>query len=156
MKGSVMFLNGTSVRHEEMAQRLFSIVTRFCLALPREHRRANHLKELEFITLKILKNGGTMIVGHIQRLLGVLPAQMSRIIRSLENRDRPLVSCRINPHDKRKIDVCLTLAGEKALTDYENLRLRGIADLLQTLSEEDLESLRILLDKLQLVPERIS
>jgi hypothetical protein len=42
-----------------------------------------------------------------------LPAQMSRIIRSLEARERPMIVCRINPQDKRKIDVCLTAAGEK-------------------------------------------
>jgi CRISPR system Cascade subunit CasE len=48
-----------------------------------------------------------MIVGDIQRLLGVLPAQMSRIIRSLENRDRPLIACHINPRDKRKVDVVM-------------------------------------------------
>jgi DNA-binding MarR family transcriptional regulator len=89
-----------------------------------------------------------MIVGDIQRLLGVLPAQMSRIIRSLENRDRALIACRINPRDKRKIDVCLTSAGEKALTDYRDASVSRIVELLRHLSEEDQEDLTRSLDKL--------
>ena len=92
-----------------------------------------------------------MIVGDIQRLLGVLPAQMSRIIRSLENRPTALIACRINPHDKRKIDVDMTEAGEKALLDYQALRVRRIVELLQDLPEEDQEDLVRLLDKIRVM-----
>ena len=90
-----------------------------------------------------------MIVGDIQRLLGVLPAQMSRIIRSLEGRDPPLISCQINPHDKRKVDVHLTEAGERALTDYISPRVGALAELLGRLSADEREVLAHLLDKLQ-------
>src|SRR5437763_4813175 len=89
-----------------------------------------------------------MIVGDIQRLLGVLPAQMSRVIRSLEGRDRPLISCRINARDKRRIDVCLTPAGEKALLEYQGARVGRIVDLLRNLSEEDQDDLVRLLERL--------
>lgn len=150
-----MLLTGTSVRHEELALRLFSAVTQFCLLLPRERRQPGDLKKIEYLTLKILDSGGVMIVGDIQRLLGVLPAQMSHIIRSLENRERPLLACRINPQDKRKIDVCLTLAGEKALAEYESRHIRGIADLLQRLPEEDLEGIQLLIEKLHFPQERV-
>src|SRR5437870_211463 len=92
---------------ENLAHNLFDVVTRFCLAVPRGRRRSGDLKEVEFLTLSILQHHDTLIVGEIQRMLGVLPAQMSRIIRSLEARERPLIACRINPHDKRKIDVAL-------------------------------------------------
>jgi DNA-binding MarR family transcriptional regulator len=149
-----MIASGAGVRHEELARQLFSVVTRFCFALPRGRRRAGDLKEIEFLTLSILSSHGTMIVGDIQRLLGVLPAQMSRVIRSLEGRDRPLIACRINPQDKRKIDVCLTSAGEKALAEYREYRVRGIADLLRQLPEDDLDDIHALLDKLQPLPER--
>lgn len=149
-----MLASGVGVRHEELAHQLFSVVTQFCLAMPRARRRAGDLKEVEYLTLSILHNQGTMIVGDIQRLLGVLPAQMSRIIRSLEGRDRPLITCRINANDKRKIDVGLTPAGEKALLDYRGARVRGITDLLHRLPEEDLEGLQGLLDKLQSAPDR--
>src|ERR1700730_11260891 len=102
-----------------ISRELFELVTHINMAALRGRRRPEDLKELEFLTLTILQEQGTMIVGDIQRLLGVLPAQMSRIIRSLENRERPLIACRINPRDKRKIDVCLTASGEKGLLDYQ-------------------------------------
>jgi DNA-binding MarR family transcriptional regulator len=149
-----MIASGAVVRADELARELFSVATHFCLALPRGRRRAGDLKDIEFLTLTILSSHGTMIVGDIQRLLGVLPAQMSRIIRSLEARERPLIACRINPHDKRKIDVCLTGPGEKALADYREQRVRAIADLLRRLPEDDLGDIHGLLDKLQTAPER--
>ena len=73
---------------------------------------------------------------------------MSRIIRSLENRAEPLISCRINPRDKRKIDVYLTPAGENALADYQALQVKALADVLRFLPEDDQDDLGRLLDKL--------
>jgi DNA-binding MarR family transcriptional regulator len=151
-KGGFMLANGTSVRHEELAHRLFAVVTQFCLGTPRGRRRGGDLKKIEFLTLKILDLHGTMIVGDIQRLLGILPAQMSRVIRSLESRERALVACCINPHDKRKVDVLMTPAGEKTLRAYEDLRIQGISDLLHRLADDDLENIQLLLDKLQYLP----
>jgi DNA-binding MarR family transcriptional regulator len=145
---------GTGQRVEEIAQDLFGVVTRICLSALRGRRRGADLKEVEFLTLSILQAHGTMIVGDIQRLLGVLPAQMSRIIRSLEARERPLISCRINNRDKRKIDVCLTTAGEKALCDYQGTRIGRLVELLRDLSDEDQDDLIRLVDKLGGLLER--
>src|SRR5437588_3603449 len=102
---------GTGHRLEDLAHELFNVVTQICLSTLRGRRRGGDLKEVEFLTLSLLHDNGTMIVGDIQRLLGILPAQMSRVIRALENRDRPLIHCRINTRDKRKIDVVLTGSG---------------------------------------------
>src|SRR5712671_5314664 len=143
-----MIASGAGLRADELARELFSVATHFCLALPRGRRRAGDLKDIEFLTLTILSGHGTMIVGDIQRLLGVLPAQMSRIIRSLENRDRALISCRINSRDKRKIDVCLTPSGEKALLDYQGKRIGRIVELLHNLPDEEHDELVRLLEKL--------
>jgi DNA-binding MarR family transcriptional regulator len=140
--------SGTGVRVEEIAQDLFEVVTQIGLSTLRGRRRVADLKEVEFLTLSVLHNRETMIVGDIQRVLGVLPAQMSRIIRSLEDRDRPLIQCRINPRDKRKIDVCLTPAGDKALLDYRNASVSRIVEHLHHLSEEDQEDLNRSLEKL--------
>jgi DNA-binding MarR family transcriptional regulator len=137
------------MRLEELAQNLFDVVTQFCLAVPRGRRRAGDLKEVEFLTLSILHHHDTLIVGEIQRMLGVLPAQMSRIIRALETRDHPLIACRINPQDKRKIDVALTPAGVVAFQDYQTVRVRTISGLLHNLTDEDREDLQRLLEKLQ-------
>ena len=145
---------GTGHRTVDIAQELFEVVTQICLSTLRGRRRLGDLKEIEFLTLAILQANGTMIVGDIQRILGVLPAQMSRVIRSLENRERPLIECRINPRDKRKIDVCLTTFGEKSLFDYQGVRVGRIVDRLQNLSEEDQEELIRALNKLHGLLER--
>src|SRR5437588_5891881 len=135
-------------RLEELAHHLFDVVTRFCLAVPRGRRRTGDLKEIEFLALSLLHQREKLIVGDIQRQLGVLPAQMSRIIRALENRERPLIACRINPQDKRKIDVALTPAGVAAFQEYQASRVRTIAALLARLDPDDLDDLQRLLAKL--------
>lgn len=145
---------GTSHRALDLAQELFEVVTQICLSTLRGRRRHGDLKEIEFLTLSILQAGGTMIVGDIQRILGVLPAQMSRVIRALENRERPLIECRINTRDKRKIDVCLTSWGEKSLLEYQGARVSRIVDRLQNLSEEDQEDLVQALHKLHALLEK--
>jgi DNA-binding MarR family transcriptional regulator len=139
---------GTGHRLDDVAHELFQLVTQICLSTLRGRRRGGELKEVEFLTLSLLQSNGTMIVGEIQRLLGILPAQMSRVIRSLENRDRALIQCRINPRDKRKIDVCLTNHGEKVLLEYQSSRVGSIVERLQNLSEDDQEELIRALTKL--------
>ncbi len=136
---------------DEVSQSLFGLITRFCLAVPRSRRRANDLKEVEFLTLALLHQYEPRIVGDLQRLLGVLPAQMSRIIRSLEAREGPLISCRINAHDKRKIDVCLTPAGARALQEYQAQHVQALTELLCHLSDGEQDDLVRLLDKLHCV-----
>jgi DNA-binding MarR family transcriptional regulator len=133
---------------DHLALDLFEVFTRLALPSLRSRRRTGDLREVEFLTLSLLQGHGTMIVGDIQKLLGVLPAQMSRIIRSLEGRDRPLIHCRINARDKRKVDVAVTAAGEKALSDYQADRVGRLAERLRVLSEDDLEDLARLGQKL--------
>ena len=148
-----MIVKTTAVGLDELAHRSFDFFTRLSLTLPLGRRRhADDLKELEFLTLAILRQHRTMIVGDIQRILGILPAQMSRIIRSLEDHDSPLIACQINPHDKRKVDVQLTDAGEQALADYIAPRVTALAELLAKLTADEREALAELLDKLQPPP----
>ena len=135
-------------RLEAIAHDLYELITHLCLAAPRR-RRAGDLKEIEYLALALLQDRPTMIVGDMQRLLGILPAQMSRVIRSLESRQWPLIECRINPQDKRKIDVVLTEAGEKAIHEYQGVRVHRIAQLLQDLPEDDQESLIHLLNRVR-------
>ncbi len=144
-----MIANGTGIPTEDLAHRLIEVVAQLGLAAPRGRRRNADLKEAEFLTLSILHQRDSLIVGDIQRQLGVLPAQMSRIIRSLEDRDQPLIACRINPQDKRKIDVALTPAGAKAFQQHETSRTRAVATLLGRLPEDDLDDLQRLLEKVQ-------
>jgi DNA-binding MarR family transcriptional regulator len=149
-----MVASGTGVRLEETAKDLFEVVTQLGLTTLRGRRRSGDLKEVEFLTLAILHDHRSMIVGDIQRFLGVLPAQMSRIIRSLENRDRPFIACQMNPRDKRKVDVCLTAVGEKALFDYESRQTDRLIELLRDLPEGEQQDINRLVDKLHGLLER--
>ena len=144
-----MIATGTGIPLEDLAHRLIEIVAQLGLAVPRGRRRNGDLKEVEYLTLSILHQRDSLIVGDIQRQLGVLPAQMSRIIRSLEDRDQPLIACRINPQDKRKIDVILTAAGAQAFQGHHTSRVRAVAGLLGRLPEDDLDDLHRLLEKVQ-------
>jgi len=144
-----MVATPTHLRLDETAQTLFQVLAQFGLTIPRVRRRNSDLKEIEFLTLSLLQQHDTMIVGEIQRQLGVLPAQMSRILRALDMRDRPLIACRINPQDKRKVDVTLTSAGMKALREYQTARVQQITTLLGQLAEGDLDCLHRLLDRFQ-------
>lgn len=144
-----MSASGTMVHADGLAHDLFMVVTQLCVAMPRAHRRTGELKELEYLTLAALRDNGTMIVGDIQRMLGVLPAQMSRIIRSLEGRDHPLIACQINANDKRKIDVALTQEGFQKVHEHQSARIHGITEVVQRLTEEDREDLGRLLDVLR-------
>jgi DNA-binding MarR family transcriptional regulator len=139
---------GTSHRIDDIAQELFQVVTQICLSTLRGRRRTGDLKEVEFLTLSLLQDHGIMIVGDIQRILGILPAQMSRVIRSLEARERPLIECRINSRDKRKIDVELTGHGEKALLEYQGKRVGRIVEQLNSLTDEDQDDMMRSLHKL--------
>jgi DNA-binding MarR family transcriptional regulator len=143
-----MVATGTEMRVQELAQNIFDLVTQFCLVAPRGRRRSGDLKDVEFLTLSLLHSYQTLIVGDIQRQLGVLPAQMSRIIRSLETRERPLISCRINSNDKRKIDVVLTAEGIAAFQEYQSARIGSISNLIGKLPEDDLDDLQRLMAKL--------
>lgn len=134
---------------ERLAQEVFEVVRQLSLAAPRGRRRPGDLKEGEFLTLAMLQDNGTMTVGEIQRELGVLPAPMSRIIRSLENRDRPTVTCRLNPQDKRKIDVTMTEEGMKLLGEYSRHRVARILDVLRELQEDEQEALATIVERVR-------
>lgn len=144
-----MVASGAGTKIDALAHDLFDVVTWFSLAVPRGRRRTGELREIEFLTLSLLHHREPLIVGDIQRQLGVLPAQMSRIIRALETRERPLISCRINAQDKRKIDVALTPAGRSAFLEYQSDRVRTISALLSALSPDDLGELHRLVGQLQ-------
>lgn len=104
-------------------------------------RSANpELSESQYLTLDLLVHAGeaTPTVGELQRTIGVLPAQMSRIIRSLETAfDSPLIRCQLNQNDKRRIDVHLTRDGRRVYESFRESRLAKTRDILRHLSDED-------------------
>ena len=99
---------------------------------------ASDLTESEFVALDLLAKNQPLTVGQLQRSVGVLPAQMSRVIRSLEEKtDKPLIECTINVNDRRKVDVMLTETGRKAHLSYRAVRLARTVEVLAELGDRD-------------------
>lgn len=108
------------------------------------------LSETEGLTLDLLAKNRVMSVGEIQKAIGVLPAQMSRIIRSLEDKGgQAFISCSINSEDRRKIDVSLTETGAKAIAEYRNARMSTILTSLAVLSQSEREEFMRMLRKIR-------
>jgi DNA-binding MarR family transcriptional regulator len=88
--------------------------------------------------LDLLARHQPMTVGQLQRGIGVLPAQMSRVMRSLEEKgDKPLIDCTINAQDRRKVDVALTDSGRNAYQSYRTSRLARSVEVLGQLKQRD-------------------
>jgi DNA-binding MarR family transcriptional regulator len=106
------------------------------------------LTETEFLTLDAVANAESQTVGQLRKHVGVLPAQMSRILRSLERRsDKPLIRCAINPADRRRIDVTITEAGRKAYRAFRDARVSLSAETLAQLPPQDVRELMRIIEK---------
>jgi len=131
---------------EAMADQIMAL-TRLTWAsrLKLRKARADELTNTEFLALDFLERDAPLTVGQLQRRIGILPAQMSRVIKALEKRfPKKLVSCTINATDKRKIDLALTDAGRRTLASFKKVRLAYCIEALRMLSEADrLEFMRI-------------
>ena len=123
----------------QLALQMFDLTKLSWLRSQREKLKGGYdLSESEFLTLDALEDVDSLSVGQLRRLVGVLPSQMSRIIKALEQRyDEKLVLCSINPQDKRKIDVSITLRGRRAIEAYRRAKIQMIAASLRSLSARD-------------------
>jgi DNA-binding MarR family transcriptional regulator len=116
--------------------------SRFRAASRRDDDSGSSLTETETLALDLLDRQGEMTVGEIQKGIGVLPAQMSRIVRSLEDKGgEAYIKCTINPQDRRKIDVVITPAGRKALSAYREERLGATMKVLSILEPPERDEL---------------
>jgi DNA-binding MarR family transcriptional regulator len=133
---------------QEFALEVFELSKNVWAAQSRAKARDGaELSETEFLALDLLVRAEhPLSVGEIQRQIGILPAQMSRVVRALESKsEAPLISCRINQEDKRKIDVELTPAGVAAHRAYRQAKLGSIEKILLSLDNADREEfMRIL------------
>jgi DNA-binding MarR family transcriptional regulator len=143
---------------EAIAQELFRLNFMFW-TLRHRHRISDpfDLTDPEFVTLDTLAERGMCTVGEIQQVLDVRPAQMSRIIRSLENKlDKALITCSINPTDKRKINVTITEQGRKARDDYKNRWISSNVKLLKGLNDSEQVELERLVNRFhQIMTEQL-
>lgn len=122
---------------EAMAEEVFDLSNLASTVRARAASAASELSEAEYLALDVLAREQPMTVGEIQKRIGVQPAQMSRILRALESRTRSLVECRINPQDRRCVDVTLTAAGKAAHQNYRQARLGFITQIFANLSPDD-------------------
>ncbi len=137
-----------------MATEIFDLYRLIAAARSRRPTGPDDLSETEFITLDLLAKAESLTIGEVQKCIGVVPAQMSRIVRSLEEHGgRGFVGCKINPSDRRRVDVSLTESGREAHEKFVNARLGSMHDILTVLSPDDREHfmriMRILKDAFQ-------
>lgn len=131
--------DGKTKSLEALAEEIFELTTLSWRARTSQRDKSGvDLSESEFLSLDLLAKSEPRTVGEIQRGIGILPAQMSRVIRTLENKfARPLIQCAINPGDKRRIDVRLTEAGRRAHQAFRSSRLSAAVAILGELREKD-------------------
>ena len=124
---------------KEMADELLQMQTLAAATRSRSRKKgAADLTETEFLTLDLLTKSKTMTVGEIQKQIGILPAQISRVVRSLEKRpDGALIKCGINRTDKRKVDVQISKVGRQLHKNYKQVRLDGMMGFLEVLNRQD-------------------
>lgn len=140
-----------SAEFDRMTQEIFELIKLASTARARARAgKSEDLSEAEFLTLDALTQHDSLNVGDIQKHVGVLPAQMSRIIRTLESKQpAAFVECNINPDDRRKIDVRVTRKGVEAYRAYRAARLQFAADVLRSLSFDERMTLMGTLSKIR-------
>ena len=144
---------------EQLADEVFGVVRMVSVLRARSKATGTEeLSEPEFVALDLLTNCTSMTVGEIQQQVGIPPAQMSRLIRSLEHKEAgALIKCSINEQDRRKVDVTLTEAGKKTYEHYRQARRATSLQFLQHLSQEDRDNfMRILRSFREEISKRLS
>ena len=104
------------------------------------------LSETEFLALDYLTDAGTAHVGQIQQHVGVLPAQMSRMVRRLESAG--FVRSAINPQDRRKVDVAITDSGRQVHGKYRRAKLAPVIEALDRLTAAERGQFMALVEKM--------
>jgi len=134
---------------QQLARQIFELTRRTWFQSQREKFKGGYdLSESEFLALDALEHVRSLSVGELRRHVGVLPAQMSRVLKALEQRyDEKLVLCSINPQDTRKIDVSITPKGRRAVEAYRKAKIAASIRALDSLSNKDLANLSTILQK---------
>ncbi|UCE58538.1 MAG: MarR family transcriptional regulator [Phycisphaerales bacterium] len=123
---------------DKMVEEIFELYKVISAARQRRPAGSEDLSEAEFLTLDQLAKEEPLTIGEVQKRIGVVPAQMSRIARALEEQSgRGYVECKINPQDRRRVDIFLTPAGKKAYEDYRTTRMSSMYGVLRALAPED-------------------
>lgn len=123
---------------DKMAGEIFDLYRLIAKARSQAPSGPEVLSESEFLTLDALTKEQPLTIGEVQKRIGVVPAQMSRIVRALEEQGgRGFVECHINPKDRRRIDISLTKAGQQAYNQFRTNRLASMYKVLTVLAPKD-------------------
>ena len=123
---------------DAMAAEIFELYQLVAIARSRRPTGPDDLSETEYLTLDILAKEQPLTIGDVQKRIGVVPAQMSRVVRALEEEGgKGYVSCKINAEDRRRVDISLTPEGVNALEAYRTARLSTMYNTLKALPPED-------------------
>lgn len=123
---------------DAMAAEIFDLYRLIAVARSRRPAGPDELSESEFITLDLLAKEQPLTIGEAQKKIGVVPAQMSRIVRTLEEQGgRGFVECSINPDDRRRVDISLTKPGREAHHKFMAARLGSMHEILRVLEPDD-------------------
>jgi len=121
-----------------MAGEIFELYRLIALARSQRPSGPEVLSEPEFLTLDELTRRAPQTIGDIQKKIGVAPAQMSRIVRALErNGGKAFIECKINPTDRRRIDMNITNEGKEAYELFRTNRLGSMHAILGVLKPDD-------------------
>ncbi len=121
-----------------MTDEIFGLYKLIAQARSRRPSGGQDLSEAEFLTLDTLTKDSQLTIGEVQKQIGVVPAQMSRVIRALETQGgKGYVECHINSSDRRRINVSITKSGKDALEAFRISRLGSIDRILTVLKPED-------------------
>ncbi len=121
-----------------MAEEVFGLFKVIAAARSRKQTGSTDLSETEFVTLDVLTKEGPLTIGEVQKRVGVAPAQMSRVVRALEvEGGRGFVECKINPKDRRRVNLTLTDAGANAFASFRHSRLSSFHTILGALEPTD-------------------
>lgn len=132
--------SGSKNTLDDMALEIFELYQLIAAARSRRPAGPDDLSETEFLTLDLLSKEQPLTIGDVQKRIGVVPAQMSRVVRSLEEQGgRGYVECKINAKDRRKIDISLTPDGATAHDKYRASRLGSMHQILEVLPPDDRE-----------------
>ena len=94
----------------------------------------------------MLDKYGSITQRQLTELAGVRSASLSEILSKLEHRG--LIERSKNADDKRNIDVKLTDAGKNAVAASQESRLKNEKELFSCLTDDEIDNLSEILDKL--------
>ncbi|GAF35550.1 MarR family winged helix-turn-helix transcriptional regulator [Lentilactobacillus farraginis] len=96
--------------------------------------------------LHVLAKEGTLIQSQLAEILDIRPSSLTELLSKLE--DRGLISRTPDENDKRVTNVTLTDAGKKAIENESGTSDKLTDDIFAGLSDEEIEQLNNLFDKL--------